>query len=95
MKALAQQPVNSGVKSSNEATEQPQLKGDRLWAHLRRISARIDVLESAMSVLKRDFARWERREYREAEKSIKPSEKFELTDKGEDLIARVRKAGGL
>ena len=66
MKAvLSQIPEIEPVKEACQSTA-PKEGGSNLWAMLRRQKAQIGQIELVLSALKRDVARIDRRQYREA-----------------------------
>ena len=65
MKAVTSQiPVNQGQNES--LSNRPQMAGDKFWAIVRRLQARIESLETGLSTARRDINRIDRKQYREA-----------------------------
>jgi len=67
MKAVLNQvpELEKPVKEASQSTA-PTWGGSNLWAVLRRQKAQIGQIELVLSALKRDVARIDRRQYREA-----------------------------
>lgn len=58
----SQLPVEPGKDLSNSRSN-PE-KGDKIWAHLRRIEARLNSIEAQLSTVRRDVNRIDRNQYR-------------------------------
>ena len=66
MKAVLHAPDNgNSVKEAGQSTA-PKGDGSNLWAQLRRLKAEIGQIELVLTALKRDVARIDRKQYREA-----------------------------
>ena len=63
--AVSQIPVDNIVEQASQSTA-PKEGGSNLWAMLRRQKAQIGQIELVLSALKRDVARIDRKQYREA-----------------------------
>ena len=66
MKAVLNQIPGETVVQQPCLTTVPKGDGSNLWAMLRRQKAQIGQIELVLSALKRDVARIDRRQYREA-----------------------------
>ena len=74
MKAeLNQIPVEQG--QNERLSNRPQMAGDKFWAIVRRLQARVESLETGLSTARRDINRIDRKQYRETSEqppSVKP-----------------------